>query len=1000
MTQEFSEIHAGVDTFNGCLLMGWAWRPQQPMTRITLQLWIDNVKVATTTANRARTELEKIGMGDGDYGFAFYIPQQFRDGMPHQLQLREEISDTVLESGKLEFLADSGQFTSNGQRLPLTTHLQQFATNSHASDNTTNERSNSKKIGVFTIASKNYLAYVRVLLKSIAKVHPEYKLYLLLADRIDNQFDPATESFTVIEAADIGIENFQDMVLRYDIMEFNTAIKPSMFTWLFNNTDLDFAYYIDPDICIFSRMDKLEKLLIDGASIVLTPHISEPIKDNKSPNDRHMLQAGVFNLGFIAARRSQEALNYMAWWAKKLATTCIVDLKNNYFVDQRWCDLAPCFLNDLKILKDPGYNAAYWNIMHRRIERMPAGGWCVNGVPLVFYHFSGVSIANKEQISKHQDRFSWKDIEAFQKLFSDYLDSLIEQGAQTTQKWPYAYDILGDFPVHRLVRLLYRKLNQEPLDLKGVDLARYLTDMCNARHESGEFGEGQWITRLMALIYELRQDLQNVFLLDNHKGRAEFADWFATASQREYKLPIAISGQANRSNIAKLNEAAPLPALMENQVITNLMYMIWRSRSDLRQHFSLSTAAGQSGFLEWCNDSLQREYGFRCEQPILEETNSPITSNHEVHHAKVGANLIGYAHAEIGMGEHVRMTAAALATTDTAYGVVNFNTNVSARQNAILEHGKLSTKNEYKANIFHINADQMLVAYRNLGKDFFVNRYNIGYWAWELEKCPEEWIPIIDLVDEIWAPSRFIQQAFAEKTGKPVQYMPLCVTLPQLVGYKRSDFDLDSNRYLFLFTFDFASYIERKNPMAIIKAFTLAFPDYSKPVGLVIKVMNARESDTNWKTMLDLIGSDPRIVIINQIMDRNEVLGLLDACDCFVSLHRSEGFGRGPAEALYLGKSVIATNYSGNTDFTLANNSCLVNYELIPVKPEQYVMAHGQRWAEPDVEHAAWYMRKLYTDANYGKELAQEGKKFMRSNFSPAVTGKIYRDRLCAIGMI
>ena len=496
--------------------------------------------------------------------------------------------------------------------------------------------------------------------------------------------------------------------------------------------------------------------------------------------------------------------------------------------------------------------------------------------------------------------------------------------------------------------------------------------------------------------------------------------------------------------VEQLYTAADIPQFIEGAPITNLMYAIWLSRKDLQIAFDCGTKEGQEAFLRWFDVSVTREYGIQPEVAKKSESimrteiairkfgkrlPAPIRKlgrdlwiRYLAHVArnlsadtyllarragiqlvaskatgdvgKPGANLIGYAHAELGMGEHVRMSAAALNATDVRYGVLNFDVGVSSRKQANLDHGELITSNEYSVNVFHINADQMLAAYCHLGSGFFANRYNIGYWAWELSKCPKEWVPIIEMVDEIWAPSRFIQSAFAEKTRKPVEYMPLCVTLQPFQARRRSEFKLPENHFLFLFAFDFLSYIERKNPFAAIRAFQVAFPDRSSQVGLVIKVMNGDSQNQQWVEMLALIDNDPRVHIINRTMSRGEVLALMDSCDSFVSLHRSEGFGRGPAEAMLLGKPVIVTNYSGNTDFTHPENSCLVNYSLVPVKTGQYVFGDGQVWADADVQHAAWHMKRLVEKPASAAEIGLKGKDFILTKFSQSVVGRIYAQRL------
>jgi glycosyltransferase involved in cell wall biosynthesis len=309
-------------------------------------------------------------------------------------------------------------------------------------------------------------------------------------------------------------------------------------------------------------------------------------------------------------------------------------------------------------------------------------------------------------------------------------------------------------------------------------------------------------------------------------------------------------------------------------------------------------------------------------------------------------------------------------------------------------------RNRHRANVFHVNADQMLATYCALGSDFFNSRYNIGYWAWELSKWPADWVPTLDMVDEIWAPSRFIRDCLKTVTDKPVVHMPLCVELPHFGRRSRSHFGLPEGDCLFLYTFDFHSYIDRKNPLAAVRAFKRAFPSGKEKAGLVLKIMKGDPESPKWQEMIEAIDHDPRIYVINQMMSRADVLALLDSCDCFLSLHRSEGFGRGPAEAMYLGKAVIATNYSGNVDFTRPGASLLVDYQLVPVKPGEYVCGEGQVWADPDVDHAARQMLLVQQGSAEVQEIAARGQEVILTEFSNAAVGRNMRKRLTEIGAL
>jgi glycosyltransferase involved in cell wall biosynthesis len=462
-------------------------------------------------------------------------------------------------------------------------------------------------------------------------------------------------------------------------------------------------------------------------------------------------------------------------------------------------------------------------------------------------------------------------------------------------------------------------------------------------------------------------------------------------------------------SIESFNGPASIQQFDTNEQITNFLYLIWLSRPDLQSVFNISTSDGQAAFRGWAKDSVKREYGVPAEfhNPGADLSNGKPRSFAPVAGLKrligraslqqagrPGATLIGYADGVLGMGEHVRMSAEVLSRTIVPFGVLNVDPGPYHRREGIRGNLPIVKGNRFRANVFHVNADQMLHAYCQLGPDFFRNRYNVGFWAWELAECPVNWFPVIDMVDEIWAPSRFIQEGFKRASSKTVTYMPLCVELPPFPERPRAYFGLPEGDCLFLYTFDFLSYLDRKNPYAAVAAFRQAFPLGTEPAGLVLKAMKGDPDSPKWQAMLEVIDDDPRIFLINEVMTREDVLALTSTCDCFVSLHRSEGFGRGPAEAMFLGKPVIVTAYSGNMDFTRPGASLLVDYELVPVEPGQYVFADGQVWAEADIGQAALHMRAVFERDPGIQRIAKRGKEVIRSEFSFAAIGRRMVDRL------
>ncbi|GJL70693.1 MAG: glycosyl transferase [Nitrospirales bacterium] len=371
-----------------------------------------------------------------------------------------------------------------------------------------------------------------------------------------------------------------------------------------------------------------------------------------------------------------------------------------------------------------------------------------------------------------------------------------------------------------------------------------------------------------------------------------------------------------------------------------------------------------------------------------------------------GVLLLGHPFGVLGMGEHVRLSASAFSAAEVPFSIRSiygeYGMHLAEIHQDFPFRDKVAKDGCYRANVFHINADEMVNAQIHLGKDIFTDRYNIGYWAWELSRFPHAWRSALQLVDEVWAPSRFIEQAIADATSSPVIRMPLAVEFPEPDGMTRESFGLPEDRFLFLFFFDFTSYVQRKNPAGAIRAFLQAFPDVDDArVSIVIKMNGMDLRPQEYQAFIQSIDcEDPRIILMDKVLTDRETKSLVKLCDCFLSLHRSEGFGRGLAEAMYLGKPVITTGYSGNLDFTNAHNSCLVDYRLIPVRDHEYPFATGQKWADPDIDHAVWFMKRVVNEPQYAQTLGRHAAGFIKTYHSSKAVGAKYRDRLAALNLL
>ena len=370
-----------------------------------------------------------------------------------------------------------------------------------------------------------------------------------------------------------------------------------------------------------------------------------------------------------------------------------------------------------------------------------------------------------------------------------------------------------------------------------------------------------------------------------------------------------------------------------------------------------------------------------------------------------GALLVGHPFAVLGRAEDIRTCARAMDSVGIPFAIRNLHGEYGHQWLGYHKHFPLMQRVDsltaFRANIFVLNANEMESAWRLQGDKLFAGRYNIGYWAWELSRFPQAWMSALSGLDEIWAPSRFIQQSIAETTETPVYWMPLAVEPTLAATATKESLGLPKNKFLFLFFFDFRAFTERKNPWGAVRAFNMAFKPSNTRVGLVIKINGMQEKKSEYHNFLNSkLLANSRLTIIDRVMEDWEVSSLVNHCDCFISLHRSEGFGRGLAEAMFMAKPVIATGYSGNLDFMNQANSCLVDCQLVPVGKKDYPYGEGQVWAEPDLEMASHLMVRLVEDPALARKIGHAGADYIRQYHSFAAIGARYRRRLESLHLI
>lgn len=356
---------------------------------------------------------------------------------------------------------------------------------------------------------------------------------------------------------------------------------------------------------------------------------------------------------------------------------------------------------------------------------------------------------------------------------------------------------------------------------------------------------------------------------------------------------------------------------------------------------------------------------------------------------------VGYIEAMLGLGEASRGLIVAAVDSGVAMRLLPYNYGVENRFLASFMSERYDLSGAHPITILDISVDALPEAIRRLGEARLGKSYTILRAYWELPSAPQEWGPIVAFVDEIWVASEFIRQSLSTVFSGPIVVIPPIVAISAATFFTREHFSLRDNVYYFVFSFDFHSSIARKNPLAVIQAFQAAFDHNYKAVGLIIKCHGVDKKYDEIKAMIAaIIATDNRISLIDAALSRDEFISLLKVSDCYVSLHRAEGFGLGMAEAMLLEKCVIGTNFSGNVDFLSEETGFPINFTLKAVEADEYAHAAGQFWAEPKLDDAAKALRFALEDQAEGLRRALNGRRFIENHYNSQVVGSRIKQRL------
>jgi hypothetical protein len=358
----------------------------------------------------------------------------------------------------------------------------------------------------------------------------------------------------------------------------------------------------------------------------------------------------------------------------------------------------------------------------------------------------------------------------------------------------------------------------------------------------------------------------------------------------------------------------------------------------------------------------------------------------------LGVNLAGYLDTTAGVGEAARHVLEALRAAGIAVAPLALSSRDVPREGAAGEA-------VHPVTIVCANPDGMTGARDELGPSAFEGRHVIGMWWWEVAALPQRWLRAFDLVDEVWVGSRFVADLLAAVSPVPVVHVPLALPEPVASAAGRAQLGLPAG-FLFGFVYDYASVAARKNPLGLIDAFARAFPPgIGSEAGpsLVLKTLGGERHELEHAAVLAAAADHPRITVLDGRLSAADKNALIRELDCYVSLHRSEGFGLTIAEAMALGTPVIATDYGGTRDLLTAFNSLLVDHRPIAIGPGNDPYPEHGEWAEPDLDQAASLMRAAAADPEAGRARAQRARADVLARHAPAAAGSVMAGRLARV---
>jgi glycosyltransferase involved in cell wall biosynthesis len=799
-----------------------------------------------------------------------------------------------------------------------------------------------------TLATVDLLPQARVLARSLERRRPSSSLEVLLVDSgapVARAIE-AGEPFRLSSAAQELDLDIEPLIARHDQHELTALLVPRLLR-TYAMREPGPLLHVPPSVWFLGGLEPIEAAL-SAHSVLLTPRMSGDVpEDGLEPTGRRVERRGRIDEAIIGVDGSPDADDFLEWWGARVEAI-IGSLDGGRGArpeDRHWLarylELAPARFATA-VLDEPGFNLSMWNL-HEHQLRSTREGVTVDGRwPLRFLNLPGFDPDRPHRLSALAGRVRVSRSPALRDLCIRYAQELREAGSSD----PSLRDEVG------------RRL---------ADGLVYDERLCALHARARVLGE-------------------------------RFDDLFAATGTQAFMRWLH----------------GPAPVGATHGINRYVYYTVVGERPDVLRAYPDLDADDGPRYVSWCWDFGRRELTIpdqfmppgpdgrpvqatpSGDQRRAAQGRQAVRSAAPVADADVAVRVSGYLGHTLGLGAAARGYVRALGAAAVPVSTVSVPLHHLERPQELTDdygqhrYEDLVHDGSHGFELIAVNADELPGFVARLGEDYFEGP-RIGIWGWETNSIPPRWQQAFMLVDEIWVYSRFMAENIGAVAPVPVIALPppvqrpLSPAGPQRLGVPEG--------FLFLFVFDYLSTVQRKNPVGLVEAFTRAFEPGEGPQ-LLIKTINAPLRPLAEEEVLWAAHGRPDIHLIDRSLSAEELDGLMAACDCYVSLHRAEGFGLTMAEAMAIGKPVIATGYSGNVDFMNAENSYLVEYDIGRVGAENEIYPPDGEWARPSVEHAAELMRRVVAEPDEAARIGARAAQDVARTLSPQATGAAMRARL------